>query len=108
MADNTSPQAVLVANTKVRPACDRILQTYFYMKSLQAEYTAQNWAALFPSGDPTGEIIDGARTDGRTIVTNTDINAVITALGAFITFMEATTNQQLNRFLKPSVNGERV
>jgi hypothetical protein len=34
--------------------------------------------------------------------------AVITALGGFITFMEANANQQLNRFLKASVNPERV
>lgn len=108
MADNTNAQAVKVANEKVRPAADRILQTYFLMKSLQSEYTAQGWSSLFPSGDPTGELVDGARTDGRAVVQNQDINAVITALGAFITFMEATSNQQLNRFLKISVNAERV
>lgn len=108
MANNTDPMAVRVSNEKVRPACDRILQTYFYMKSLQSEYTAQNWAALFPSADPTGELIDQARTDGRQVLTNADVNNVITALGAFISFMEATTNQQLNRFLKASVNPERV
>jgi hypothetical protein len=108
MADNTNAQAVKVANEKIRPACDRILQTYFYMKSLQAEFAGQGWAALFPTADPTGELIDGARSDGRKVITNADVNAAITALGAFLTFMEATSNQQLNRFLVPSVNPERV
>jgi hypothetical protein len=108
MANNTDPTAVRVANEKIRPACDKLLQAYWFMKNLQAQYTAQQWAALFPSADPTGEVIDGARTDGRKVLTNADVNAAITALGAFITFMEATSNQQLNRFLLPSVNPERT
>lgn len=107
MADNTSAQAVKISNEKIRPAADYILQTYFFMKTLQAQYAAQAWAAEFPVGDPTGVLIDGAQTDGREIITNGDVNAVVTALGAFITFMEATSNQQLNRFLKVAVNPEK-
>lgn len=107
MANNINVQAIRVSNEKIRPASDRILQTYFFMKSLQAEYVAQNWADLFPVGDPTGEIVDNSRVDGRPIITNADVNNVITALGAFLAFMEATSNQQLNRFLKVSVNPER-
>ena len=107
MADNVNPQAIRVANEKIRPSSDKILQVYFFMKIMQAEFTAQNWAALFPTADPTGEIKDGADVDGRVKITNADVNNVITALGAFITFMEATGNQQLNRFLKVAVNPER-
>lgn len=107
MADNTNAQAILVSNTKVRPACDRILKTYNYMKALQAEYTAQGWSTLYPnSTDPTGEVKDGAATDGRALAHNQDIADAFTALGAFIAFMEATSNQQLNRFLKIAVNPE--
>lgn len=107
MADNTNAQAKLVSNEKVRPASDRILRIYFEMKNLQAQYNAQNWAALYPSGDPTGEVIDGAQTDGRRRISNGDVSGVFTALGAFIAFMEATTNQQLNRFLAVAVNPEK-
>lgn len=107
MADNVSPQAIKIANEKIRPAADYILQTYFFMKTLQAQYAAQAWAAEFPVGDPTGVLMDGAQTDGREVLTNADVNAVVTALGAFITFMEATSNQQLNRFLRVAVNPER-
>lgn len=106
MADNVNPEAKRIANEKVRPLSDTLLRIYFMMKSAQAEYAAQGWAALFPSGDPTGEVIDGARQDGRHLVTNADVNDVFSALGAFIAFMEATSNQQLNRFLKVSVNPE--
>jgi hypothetical protein len=106
MADNTNAQAIRVANEKVRPCSDKILQVYFFMKTMQAEYAAQNWAALFPTGDPTGEIIDGARQDGRSVITNADVNNVITALGAFITHIEASTNQQRDRYLKVAVNPE--
>jgi hypothetical protein len=106
MADNVNAQAIKVSNEKVRPACDLILQIYFYMKALQAESTAQGWPTLYPTGDPTGELKDGAATDGREVITNADVTNAFTALGAFITFMEATSNQQLNRFLKLSVNPE--
>lgn len=107
MADNTNVQAIRVTNEKVRPNADLLLQVYNRMKAVQAEYTAQGWATLFPTADPTGEVLDGARQDGRTKVTNADINNAITALGAFITFMEATTNLQVTRFLKVAVNPER-
>ena len=107
MADNTNVQAVRVVNEKIRPSADLILQTYFFMKTMQAQYVAQDWATLFPAGDPTGEIIDGARIDGRKPITNSDVNDVVTALGAFLTFMEQNTSQQLNRFLTVSVNPER-
>jgi hypothetical protein len=107
MADNTTPEAVTVGNTKIRPAADLILQIYYKMKILQALYTSQNWAALFPSGDPTGVLIDGSAQDGRNPITNANVNDVITALGAFLAFMEATSNQQLTRFLTVAVNPER-
>ena len=106
MADNVNPEAKRIANEKVRPAADALLRIFYTMKSLQSEYTGQSWAALFPAGDPTGEVIDGARQDGRHVVTNGDITDVFTALSGFITFMEATSSQQLNRFLKVSVNPE--
>lgn len=106
MADNTNPQAIRVVNEKVRPSADKIIQIYFFMKVMQAEYASQGWSALFPVGDPSGEVKDGAATDGRTIVTNGEVNDAITALGAFITFMEQNTNQQLNRFLAVAVNPE--
>lgn len=105
MADNVNPQAVLVVNTKIRPAADRIMQTYNFMKSLQAQFTAQNWAALFPAD--AGVIMDGSAQDGRSIITNTDINNIITALTAFLTHMEATSNQNRDRYLKAAVNPER-
>lgn len=106
MADNTNPQAILVSNTKVRPACDKILQIYFIMKSLQSQFTAQSWSALFPSADPTGEVKDGASLDGRPVVTNQNVQDIFTALSAFLTHMEATSNLNLNRYLKAAVNPE--
>lgn len=108
MADNTNAQAIEICNQKIRVAAEKILGTYHFMKMLQMEYTAQNWAALFPAGDPTGEIIDQSRVDGRPIITNGNVNDVITALGAFISWMEATSNQQRDRFLKVAPNPERA
>lgn len=107
MADNTNAQAIRVANEKIRPASDLLLQVYFFMKVMQSEFSAQNWAALFPAADPNGEIVDGARQDGRAIITNDMVNNVISALGSFIASMEANSNQLLNAFLAVAVNPER-
>lgn len=107
MADNTNAQAVKITNEHVRPAADYIAQTYWKFKRQIALDDAQGWDALFPAGDPTGEIIDGSRQDGRKPVRNTDVQAVRTIMRAFVNFMEATNNQRLNQILVVAVNVER-
>jgi len=105
VADNNNAQAIRVVNEKIRPAADRIVQTYNFMKDLQAQYGAQNWAALFPA--TADVVLDGSAVDGRNPLTNADVANVITALGAFLAFMEATANLNRDRFLKAAVNPER-
>ncbi len=102
---NTNPQAVAIANTKIRPAADKFGALYNYLKALQAEAQAEGWAALFPAD---GEVIvDGSATDGRAPITNADVSAFITLAGAYITFMEQSANANRNLALKIAVNPER-
>lgn len=102
---NTNAQAIAVSNGKMRPLADRFGQAYNLCKSLQAEATAQNWTALFPTDSQT--ISDGSDVDGRTIITNTDINNLIALATSFINFMEASSNLNRNLVLKIAVNPER-
>jgi hypothetical protein len=103
--DNTNPQAVRWSNDKLRPLADRFGQLYNQCKSLQAEFVADGAAALFPA---TADLVaDGSDIDGRTPVTNQDINTLIGVVSSFITYMEQTGNANRNAVLKIAVNPER-
>lgn len=103
---NSLPQAIVIANTKMRPLADRFGQVYNFCKMLQAEAQAEGWTTMFPADAQV--ILDGADVDGRTIITNQDISSLITMTTAFITFMEATSNANRNLVLKIAVNAERI
>ena|SRR3990167_7701363 len=101
---NTSPQAILVSDEKIRPAADRFGQLYNYLKALQAEATAESWLTLFPANTET--IADKAVTDGRFVITNNDVRAFITLASAYITFMEQASNANRDLVLKIAVRPE--
>lgn len=103
---NTNPQAVRIANDKIRPAADRIGQLYNHLKALQAEAQAEGWVAMFPADVEL--VVDGSAVDGRAPITNTDVSQFITLAGAFLTFMEQSANANRNLALKIAVNPERV
>jgi hypothetical protein len=102
---NTNPQAVRVANEKIRVAADRMGQLYNFFKALQAEGTAEAWTSLFPANAET--ITDGSAEDGRTVITNQDVRDFVGDVTAFITWIEAGSNVIRNRTLKIAVNPER-
>lgn len=104
---NTNPQAVLVANTKIRPLADKFGQLYNYCKALQAEAIAEGWPAMF-AGGAGNTVIDGAAEDGRAVIADADVAAFITDAGTFITNMEASSNAMRNRALKIAVNPEHI
>jgi len=103
---NTNPQAILVANSKVRPAADRFGQLYGFLKILQVEVAAENWLILFPADNEI--VVDGSAVDGRTPITNNDVRAFITLAGAYLTFMEQSANANLNLTMKIAVNPEHI
>ncbi len=104
---NTNPQAILIANSKVRVCADRFGQLYNFCKALQAEAIAESWTTLF-TGGAGNVLIDGSETDGRTIITDADVTSFITDVSSFITDMEASSNARRNRALKIAVNPERT
>lgn len=103
---NTNPQAIRIANEKMRPLADKFGQLYNLCKMLQAEAQAESWASLFPNDAEV--IVDGSASDGRTVIANSDISAFISAVGTFITYMEQTSNANRNLVLKIAVNPEKI
>ena len=108
---NSNPQAVLIANTKIRPLADRIARLYNALKSAQIEFGAEGWATLFPNDSEV--IVDGSATDGRTPITNADVRSFMLtdAVGILNTiegveFAVAATNVVRDRVFKISPNPE--
>lgn len=106
MATNVNPQAIRIANEKIRVAADRFGTLYNYLKALQAEAAAEAWLTLFPA---TADLIaDGSDVDGRAPITNQEVRSFITLAGSFVTFMEASSNANRDLALKIAVNPERL
>jgi hypothetical protein len=100
---NLNPQAVTIANTKIRPLADRMAQLYTAIKTAQIEYTAEGWGSLFPNDSEV--IVDGSATDGRTPITNADVRSfMLTDAVAFLTALEASSNAGRDRVHKISPN----
>lgn len=103
---NTNPQAIKIANEKIRPLADRMAQLYNALKSAQIEYTAEGWGPLFPA---TADVVeDGSATDGRTPIINTDVRSfMLTDVVAFLNALEASANAGRDRVFKIAPNPER-
>ena len=102
---NTNPQAIMIANEKIRVLADKFGQLYNLAKMAQAEHQAEDWLSLFPND---AEVIeDGSLTDGRTRITNADVRTfMVTVVSGLITTLEASTNTQRNNVLKIAVHPE--
>ena len=102
---NINPQAIRIANEKIRPAADRFGQLYNFLKALQAKAAADGWLALFPADGQT--LTDGASVDGRTVITNAEVRQFITLANDYVTFMEQASNTNRNLALKIAVNPDQ-
>ncbi len=103
MANITDPTAVLFCNAQVRPTADRIVQLYWWAKTVKQLFLANPTLATLLPND-TSVVVDGSATDGRTQITGADVNSLITNVNAFITSMEATSGALLNAYTKVAVN----
>lgn len=102
---NTNPQAITIANEKIRTLADAMAQLYNRFKSAQIEFTAEDWGTLFPNDAEV--IADGSATDGRTPITNAEVRAfMLTDAVAFLNALEASSNAGRNRVFKISPNPE--
>lgn len=68
---NDNPQAVRIANERIRPLADKMAGLYADIADILLDAKASDWASVFP---PDKELIaDGADRDGRTPIGNMDI-----------------------------------
>lgn len=103
---NSNPQAILVANEKIRVAADRVGQLYGVLALMEAEFTAEGWGTLFPNGS-SEVLVDGSATDGRTPITDADVRTfMLTVAAGFLATLRANSNAQLNNVLKIAVHPE--
>ena len=98
-----NPQVVRFSNERVRQAADRFGQLYNWCKAVRDEWQAQGIGALIPN-DPAEEILDGAQTDGRPLITGEDVHVIKDRVLELITLLEANGNEKLNQILKVAVN----
>lgn len=102
MANITDSQSILFVNNKARPLADKIIQMYWFAKSVLQQYNST--ALLTSITNDASVIIDGAASDGRTIITGGDVVILLSLAQGIINTLEANTNLQLNQISKPSVN----
>lgn len=98
----TNPQAVLFCNSIARPLADKMIQLYYACLEAQSAFTAQGLAAVLPNSDDT--IVDGSATDGRSPITDGDVNILLSLAGTYITNMQASSNLQFNQVAVVAVN----
>ena len=100
-----NPQAIKFCNERVRVAANRFVDLYWWAKLVSQEWAAQGIGALIPND--TSVILDGSATDGRSILTGADVNALAARVAEFIANLEADSNLKLNQIHKVAVNTER-
>lgn len=103
---NTNPQAVRVANEKLRRIADVAAGLYGILKIAQAEATAEAWMGMFPNDAEVVE--DGSLTDGRTRMTNAEARALLTNMSSIVSFFEANSNAVRDNVMKWSVNPTQI
>ena len=102
MANNANPQAVLFANTKIRPVNDLALSLYYSIQLFQQEWTQQSIAAVIPND--SNLIVDGSATDGRPPMTDAQAQIVQANLQTIMNVFTANSNLILNQLLSVAVH----
>lgn len=99
----TDPTAVKFCNEKVRVMSDAMAQNYYTAKAIVNEWNATGISSLITN--TSDEVIDGARQDGRKVITGAKATSIITRAMEIISDYEAGSNAKLNTVLGVNVNG---
>lgn len=102
MADVTNPQAIRFCNERVRQAADKFAQLYYWCSIVRDEWLAQDIGSLVPND--TSEIIDGAQTDGRPVVTGADVHTIKDRVLELLALLDADSGAKLAEVLSVAVN----
>lgn len=119
MANNVNAQAIAFSNAKIRPLADLMESLYQSAKVVVQQWTAQGLAAIIPNDAnliQDGATVAAGTPDGRTPITNADINVLFSHASNLVNYFEGATgapvnnasNQNRNQVLKVAVNGRTV
>jgi hypothetical protein len=106
MANNTNVQAVTFDNNYARVGSANVVSCYLTMKRVLQVWTGQSIATVIPNDANT--LIDGAATDGRPIVLDSQIQTMIANMTTLVATFEANSNLILNQFLQVAPSGSSV
>jgi hypothetical protein len=107
MAEISNAQVVEFANGRARPMADKLYNAYYSAKSVLQDYTAGDIGTKIGDAGSGNLVADQSDLDGRTRITGGDIWNLITAVEAFIAFVEGGPVPELDRLdvlTKPHVN----
>lgn len=98
-------QAVAFSNQQLRQLGDAMASAYWTAKTVVANYYADPTLGTEYTNGIAEEILDGAQTDGRPLVTGNDALGLITQAAAWVSTCEANGGAVLNVLLGYAVNG---
>jgi hypothetical protein len=102
MADITNPTVVRFCNERLRPAADRLAQSYYFACEVLDAWNALGGEVGVPAD--ASVIIDGSAIDGRPVITGAKVHAMIDAVSALRTDYEAASKAKLGTILNVAVN----
>lgn len=111
---NSNPQAVLFANTQIRPMADLIASAYLSAKKIVDAWNSQALSSVIPND--ANLIVDGSAVDGRPPMTDAQATNIITRSMELISWLEnglvaspfnaSATLATLNTVMAVEVNGQ--
>jgi hypothetical protein len=105
LIENT--QVIAFANNRIRPMSDRFYSLYYQAKATLEDYNVGNIGSLINDAGAGNIIHDNSAVDGRTQITGGDIYNLVTAITAFVAYVEGGTVDaaaRLDVLAKPHVN----
>jgi mevalonate kinase len=90
----TDPTAVGFCNEKVRPLANMLAQMYYSGKAIIDEYEARGGTEFIPN-DPDEEVMDGAQTDSRPVITGQNVTRIGQIMTEIIDAFEANDEEKL-------------
>jgi hypothetical protein len=100
---NSNPQAVAFY---ARVVANDVVSAYLTMKRFVQVWDGQNIVSVIPND--ANVMVDGSAQDGRTPVTNAQLNILNSNFRTLIAQFEANTNLILNQTLQVQVSAQSV
>ena len=106
MATITNPQAIAFSNQYARVMANSMLANYNNAVRIVEIWNAQQVSAIITNVGSVME--DGAQTDGRPIITDSNVTNIITRAMEIIADYTANSNAKLNTVQQVATNGQSV